>query len=85
MTNSKLEDKARYENETGQKLPEKILAYCDICQKEIEFVYAFIQSGFSIMRNIPIYNCAGCKGTKSYKSLINNSKGRNADSTHLSQ
>ncbi len=81
MTN--IEDKAKYENETGQKLPDKILADCDMCKAERVFAYSYIQSGFGIGKDIPMYDCMSCpktcRGTKSYNSLMTKFNGRSLE------
>jgi len=75
MTN--IEDKAKYENETGQKLPDKILADCETCKKETVFEYFAIQEGYKIIPAAPLYNCTGgCRGTKAYPTLMNKFNGR---------
>jgi hypothetical protein len=80
MTNKNIEDKTKYEKENGKKLPEKLQAYCDICNEEREFVYAYVQSGCGLMKDIPMYDCiSGCRGTKAYSTLMTKFNGRIID------
>ncbi len=74
-----LDDKAKYEKATGQKLPEKMPADCEICDKETLYVFAHVQPGYGFVEDIPMYNCTGgCEGTRSYRTLMKDFNGRDS-------
>lgn len=79
MTNQNLENKAKYERENSMKLPEKLLANCESCKKETVFEYYAIQQGNRNIKSFALYNCTGCKGTRSYNTLMTKLNGRVVD------
>ena len=75
-----IEDKAKYEKANGQKLPDKILADCELCEGERTFEYTAIQGGYVMMPDIPLYTCTGCtnparKFTRAYQTLMKDFNG----------
>ena len=77
MTNEKnLEEKAKFEEETGKKLPDILIAYCLGCLKEQEFNYHSIQPGYGPVKSFANYNCSGCGTTRNYNTLMNKFNGK---------